>query len=128
MGDDFGDDFEIDPEVYYCFAQILSGHFTITDLRHILHECGCSDRSINSISSQAALIRENATVNRIFIRRAANSRQNLQHLSSLIVHVDSWYQAALVLYSDGLIAKSDVINIQHACATMDRYQLVCEAF
>ena len=115
----FGDDFEIDPEVYYCFAQILSGQYTLSDLRQILIGCGCSDRSINTLISQAVLIRENALVKRIFIRRAASSRQNLHHLSSLIVHVDSWYQAALVLYLEELITKEEVFAIQSACGLSD---------
>ena len=108
----FGDDAEVDALVYSVFADAIAGRLTPREVGRIMEAAGAYAEQIDTALARLEACGTAAVVDRIFIhldRGVPVSR--FRPLGGRVVPVQSWYQAALVLYAGGRIDAADVIDV-----------------
>ncbi len=108
----FGDDAESDAIVYSLYADILAGRVARAELERILDEAQAYDDQRAQTLALFDRAPRDDVVRRIVIhleRRSPTS--GFQRFGDRLVAVFNYFQAALVLYSDGQLGAVDVLRI-----------------
>ncbi len=108
----FGDDAEADAIVYCLYADLLSGRVPVIDLERILAAARAYPDEIARTMDLARRVPKGPVVGRIFIhldRRSAP--QGFRRYGRRLVPVFNYFQAALVLYADGVLSARQVLFV-----------------
>jgi hypothetical protein len=121
----FGDDAEQDAFIYSLYADLAAGTVDEEQLVAILDEAEVYDVTAESILSHFANTRVHDNVQRIFIhldRRSAPGR--FWVFGPRLIPIINYFQAALVLYADEVIAADGLIRVASEMIERDDYGLV----
>lgn len=108
----FGDDVEQDAFIYSLYADLAAGRVDRDLLFEILDDAGVYSRTRASILNRFSRMRQSDDVGRIFI--------NLDHHTApgrfwvygpRVVPITNYFQAALVLFSDGVLRVTPVLRV-----------------
>jgi hypothetical protein len=108
----FGDDAEADAIVYCLYADLLAGRVPVADLERILEAARAYPDEITRTLDLARRAPKGDVVRRILIhldRRSAP--QGFRRFGSRLVPVFNYFQAALILYADGVLSARQVIFV-----------------
>ncbi len=108
----FGDDAEADAIVYSLYADILADRVTGEELSRILDAARAYDDELEWTMSLFRRIRRRDAVGRILIhldRRSPTAR--FEVFGRRLVPIYNYFQAALILYADGLLTARQVLFI-----------------
>lgn len=120
----FGDDAEQDAFIYSLYADICAGRVTRELLLAILEEAEVYEPTIDSILTSFESLDPLDTVQRIFIhldRRSPPGR--FWVFGPRVVPIANYFQAALVLYDDGVLQADGVLRVAAGMIEQDRYGL-----
>lgn len=121
----FGDDAEQDAFIYSLYADLAAGTVDEEQLVQILDEAEVYDVTAESILSHFSNTRVHDNVQRIFIhldRRSAPGR--FWVFGPRLIPIINYFQAALVLYADEVIAADGLIRVASEMIERDNYGLV----
>ncbi len=121
----FGDDAEQDAFIYSLYADLCAGTVDQEQLVAILDEAEVYDSSAEAILSHFANTRTDDNVGRIFIhldRRTAPGR--FWVFGPRLVPIINYFQAAVVLYADEVIAADGLVRVAAEMIERDDYGLV----
>jgi len=108
----FGDDAEIDALVYSVFADAVSGRLRERDVARIMEAAGAYKAQIDTARRALEACGTGTVVDRIFIHLDRGVPvERFRALGGRVVPVQSWYQAALVLYAAGRLEAVDVVEV-----------------
>lgn len=108
----FGDDAEADAIVYCLYADLLAGRVPIVDLERILEAARAYPDEIARILDLARRVPKGPVVRRIVIHLDRRSPpQGFRRYGSRLVPVYNYFQAALVLYADGVLSARQVMFV-----------------
>jgi hypothetical protein len=108
----FGDDAEQDAFIYSLYADVVSGAVDLDGLGAILRAANVYHETADGILRHAAAVERQDTVRRIFIhldRRSPPGR--FLPLGPRIVPISNYFQAALVLFADGVMDAAGVLRV-----------------
>lgn len=108
----FGDDAEQDAFIYSLYADVVSGAVSVEMLGEILRAAHVYHETADGILRQARAVEQQDTVRRIFIhldRRSPPGR--FLPLGPRIVPISNYFQAALVLFGDGVLSAHGVLRM-----------------
>lgn len=109
----FGDDAEQDAFIYSLYADVVAGVVTSSALEAILHACRTYPHESRAILRHLEGLRpQHGKVGRIFIhleRRSPTRRFNAY--GPRVVPVFNWFQAAALLFSDGLLTQAALVRV-----------------
>jgi phosphoserine phosphatase len=100
----FGDDAEADAIVYSLYADILAGRVAGDELYRVMQATRAYDDEIERTMALAKQVRTDDAVQRIMIhldRRSPTAK--FEGLGKRLVPIYNYFQAALLLYADGLL-------------------------
>ncbi len=118
----FGDDAEQDAFIYSLYADMAAGKIDRDLLFEILDEAGVYSRTRASILEQAARMRVDDNVGRVFIHLDYNTAPGRFWVyGPRVVPISNYFQAALVLYSDGVLSLRPVLRVASGMIDRDRY-------
>lgn len=120
----FGDDAEMDAFIYSLYADIAAGAVDLDVLRRVLVEAEVYASPMARILELAANTRQAPTVGRIFINlegRTAPGR--FLPFGARVVPIVNYFQAAIVLWSDGSLPLEGVARIAVGMIERDDYGL-----
>ena len=121
----FGDDAEVDALVYSVFADAIAGRLRSRDVARIMEAAGAYPEQIETALARLDACGTAAVVDRIFIhldRGVPVSR--FRPLGGRVVPVQSWYQAALVLYAAGRLDARDVVEVAREVVAAETFGAV----
>lgn len=121
----FGDDAEQDAFIYSLYADLVGGRIDADRLRDILVEAEVYASPMGRILEMAEALEPRDTVGRIFInleRRTAPGRFTV--FGPRVVPIVNYFQAALVLWSDGVMSMDGVLRVAAEMIERDDYGLV----
>jgi hypothetical protein len=121
----FGDDAEQDAFIYSVYADLVGGRLDLEQLRDILVEAEVYSSPMGRILEMAEDIRLDDAVGRIFInleRRTAPGRFLV--FGPRVVPIVNYFQAALVLWSDGVMTVDGLLRVAGEMIERDDYGLV----
>jgi hypothetical protein len=108
----FGDDAEQDAFIYSLYADVVSGAIDLDQLGAILRAANVYHETADGILRHAASVERQDTVRRIFInldRRSPPGR--FLPLGPRVVPISDYFQAALVLFADGVLQARGVLRV-----------------
>jgi hypothetical protein len=116
----FGDDAEVDALVYSVYADAIAGRIAPAELSRILAAADAyPDHIVDALSALRQVGHADA-VDRIFIRLDRGRPLELfAPLGSRVVPVQSWFEAALVLYGSGELDAEGVARVATAAHLTD---------
>ena len=118
----FGDDAEQDAAIYSIYAEVTAGRLRGDRLAQLLKEAEVYRNNIDAIMAVADTITEGERVQRIFI--ILDRRSPLAHFKMYaprLVAVYNYFQAALVLFQDGVLEQHDLQRIALNMIARDGY-------
>ena len=108
----FGDDVEADALVYSVYADAVMGRIGAAQVSRIMERAGAYPDEIDATLDVLALVPRAEAVERIFIRQERGvSTARLAVLGTRVVPVRSWWQAALILESEGHLSSDAVQEV-----------------
>jgi len=108
----FGDDAEADAIVYCLYADLLAGRVPLADLERILAAARAYPDEIGKCLDLARRAPKGPVVRRILIHLDRRSPpQGFRRFGSRLVPVYNYFQAALVLYADGVLSARQVMFV-----------------
>jgi hypothetical protein len=108
----FGDDAEADAIVYCLYADLLAGRVPVADLERILEAARAYPDEIAHTMDLAHRTPKGPVVKRILIHLDRRSPpQGFRRYGSRLVPIYNYFQAALVLYADGVLTARQVIFV-----------------
>jgi hypothetical protein len=108
----FGDDAEADAIVYCLYADLLAGRVPVADLERILEAARAYPDEIAHTLDLARRAPKGPVVQRILIHLDRRSPpQGFRRYGQRLVPVYNYFQAALILYSDGVLSARQVIFV-----------------
>ena len=111
----FGDDAEVDAFVYCAYADAVSGRMSPVDLARIMRAAGAYPDDVDHALEALGRIPSAPLQERVFIRlERRRPVSDFAPLGSRVFPVHSWWQAALVLVSDGDLPAADAATVAHA--------------
>jgi hypothetical protein len=113
----FGDDAEQDALIYCLYAEVLAGRLDGDALRAVLRAGGAYGREREDIVRLAQAVEPGSHVRRIFIhldRRSPTAR--FDAFGARVVPIFNYFQAALVLSQDGLLAPPSLMRVVESMA------------
>jgi antitoxin component HigA of HigAB toxin-antitoxin module len=120
----FGDDAEQDAIIYAIYAEVVAGRIRGDALQNLLTQARVYPHNLAAIMAASDLIPPADRVRRIFIRLDRKSPpERFKPFQPLLVAVYNYFQAALVLFQDGLITAQDVIDISLHMIANDNYNI-----
>ncbi len=118
----FGDDAEQDAFIYSLYADMAAGKIDRDLLFEILDEAGVYSRTRASILEQAARMRVDDNVGKIFIHLDYNTAPGRFWVyGPRVVPITNYFQVALVLFSEGVLSLRPVLRVASAMIDRDRY-------
>jgi hypothetical protein len=120
----FGDDAESDAIIYSLFADILAGKIPGDELRRILQAARAYDDEIDRTLAAAERVLPHDAVGRILIhldQRSPTAR--FTRFGPRLVPIFNYFQAALVLYSDGILTARQVLFVALEMLDSPEYEL-----
>jgi hypothetical protein len=120
----FGDDAEADAIVYCLYADILAGHVTDDELARTLAAARAYPDEVERIVGLARAVGKRAAVQRIIIHLDQRSPPMAFHrYGRRLVPVYNYFQAALILYADGVLGARQVLFVALEMLESPEYQL-----
>ncbi len=113
----FGDDAEQDAFIYSLYADLLEGRVDARALASILDACDVYSRDRKAILERALTLPPGGRVRRIYIhldRRSPTARFNV--FGARVVPIYNYFQAALILFGDGLIGARSLLGVVESMA------------
>jgi hypothetical protein len=108
----FGDDAEADAIIYSLYADLLAGKVPMDELERILRAARAYEDECERIVALARKVVHHDSVQRILIhldRRSPTAR--FVRFGARLVPIFNYFQAALVLYCDGLLSARQVLFV-----------------
>lgn len=121
----FGDDAEMDAFIYSLYADIAAGAINDETLRDILVEAEVYASPMARILEHARTVDIESTVGRIFINlegRTAPGR--FLPFGARVVPIVNYFQAAIVLWNDGILPLTGVVGVAAGMIERDDYGLM----
>ncbi len=121
----FGDDAEQDAFIYALYAELAAGTVDLKVLTEILYEAEVYSETREIILEQARSLRVDGNVGRIFIhldRFTAPGR--FWVYGPRVVPITNYFQTALVLYADNVLAIDGVLRVAAGMIRNDGYGIV----
>jgi hypothetical protein len=120
----FGDDAEADAIIYFLYADILGGRVPVAELTRILESARAYPDEIEQTVALARRAPGGDVVRRIVIHLDRRSpTQPFRRFGPRLVPVYNYFQAALVLYADGVLDARQVMFIAFEMLDSKQYQL-----
>ena len=108
----FGDNIEEDTLIYICYSLILSQEISIPQLKKVMKKFGAYNRSFERLVNYIQRLHYGSEVKRIFIRLVDHHLgERLSRLSPLISPIHDWFQAAVILWEDGVLTDQQCKNL-----------------
>jgi hypothetical protein len=119
----FGDDSEADGVIYSLYADILAGHVSSSELRHVLEAARAYDDQIERTMALAEHVRGSCDcVQRVLIHLDKGSpTERFSHFGHRLVPIHNYLQAALVMYQDELIDCRQVLFVVDEMLASNEY-------
>jgi len=120
----FGDDAESDALVYNLYADLICGRVAIDDLPRILRIAQAYDDQIEEAVALVRRITPAPSVQRILIHLDQRSPTGgFAKYGRRVVPIYNYFQAALVLYADGVLTARQVLFVALEMLENDEYEL-----
>ncbi|MBA3539961.1 MAG: hypothetical protein H0T79_10060 [Deltaproteobacteria bacterium] len=120
----FGDDAEADAIIYCLYADLLAGKVSVSDLERVLTASRAYDDDAVRILDLARRAPMTNGVKRIFIHLDRRSAPlGFRGFGSRLVPVYNYFQAAAVLYQDGVLSARQVIFVALEMLDSGQYEL-----
>jgi hypothetical protein len=120
----FGDDAEADAVIYCLYADLLAGRVAMNDLARILEAARAYPDEVERTLAAAERAPKGDVVRRVIIHLDRRSpTAGFRRYGARLVPVYNYFQAALVLYSDGLLDARQVLFIAFEMLDSRQYQL-----
>ncbi len=120
----FGDDAEADAIIYSLYGDLLSGAVPLDELERVLHAARAYDDEIAKTMFLAERAVKTDSVKRIMIHLDMKSPTALfAQFGKRLVPIYNYFQAALVLYSDGVLSARQVLFVSMDMLTSPEYEL-----
>ncbi len=124
----FGDDAEADAIIYCLYADVLAERVSIGDLERVLVASRAYDDDVHSILELARTaprrVDSREVVDRVFIHLDRKSPSaGFRRFGRRLVPVFNYFQAALVLYMDGVLSARQVIFVALEMLDSKQYEL-----
>ncbi len=108
----FGDDAEADAMVYALYADVLAGNLPRDELVRILQAARAYDDEVERTLELAASVVHQDSVQRILIHLDQRSpTASFAKYGARLVPIYNYFQAALILYADGLLSARQVLFV-----------------
>jgi len=120
----FGDDAEADAIVYSLYADLLAGRLQLDELRRVLEAARAYDDEIERTVRLARRIEPSDSVKRILIhldQRSATA--GFAKYGRRLVPIFNYFQAALLLYADGVLDARQVLFVALEMLESPEYDL-----
>jgi hypothetical protein len=118
----FGDDWESDPLIYSLYADLVAGHLDRAALADILVRLRIDPARLVEIKALAVRLVPEPVVRRIFInleRRTPPGR--FRSFGTRLVPTFNYFQTAVVLHVDGMLALADVCGVGRSLLERSAY-------
>lgn len=120
----FGDDAEADAIIYCLYADLVAERVSLQDLERVLTASRAYDDDAVRILDLAARVPKHDAVKRLFIHLDRKSAPvNFGVFGPRLVPVFNYFQAALVLYGDGVLSARQVIFVALEMLDSKQYEL-----
>lgn len=118
----FGDDVEQDAFIYSLYADLAAGAVERKLLVDVLLEAGVYSKARSSILNRIARLEVDDNVGRIFIHLDKNTAPGRFWVyGPRVVPITNYFQAALVLFSDGVLALAPVLRVASGMLRLHDY-------
>ncbi len=119
-----GDDAEADAIVYSLYADILAGKISYQELTRIMQASRAYEDEIENTLSLAKQTKKQQCVQRILIHLDQRSpTATFRDFGERLVPVYNYFQAAVILYADGLLTANQTLTIAADMLDSSNYQL-----
>ncbi|HVV84679.1 MAG TPA: hypothetical protein VHE35_16550 [Kofleriaceae bacterium] len=120
----FGDDAEADALVYCLYDDLLAGRVATTDLARILEAARAYPDEVERTLAAASRAPRGPVVKRIVIHLDRRSPpMGFRRFGARLVPVFNYFQAALVLYADGVLSARQLVFIAFEMLDSRQYEL-----
>jgi hypothetical protein len=120
----FGDDAEADAIVYSLYADILASKVNRGDLRQVLVAARAYDDQVDRTLALAERVERGDTVKRILIHLDKRSpTATFAGFGRRLVPIYNYFQAALILYADGLLTARQVLFVAEEMLASSEYTI-----
>jgi hypothetical protein len=120
----FGDDAESDALIYMLYGDVVAGNVDRRTLQAILDAAGAYEDQREHTVALADRIEPSEVVRRILIHLDRRSPTAFfDRFGPRLVPIYNYFQAAIVLYADGLLSASDVVGVAREMLASGDYQL-----
>ncbi len=120
----FGDDAEADAIVYCLYADIVEGKVPVADLHRILAAARAYPDEVERTIDLARRVPKGPVVKRIVIHLDRRSAPvGFRQYGRRLVPVYNYFQAALVLYADGVLSARQVMFVALEMIESEQYEL-----
>jgi hypothetical protein len=120
----FGDDAEADAIIYCLYADLVAGLVPLTDLERILEAARAYPDEVVRTMTAAERVPKGDVVRRVIIHLDRRSpTAGFRRFGHRLVPVYNYFQAALILYADGLLDARQVLFIAFEMIDSKQYQL-----
>lgn len=120
----FGDDAEADALIYCLYDDLLAGRVATTDLARILEAARAYPDEIERTLAAASRAPRGPVVKRIIIHLDRRSPPvGFRRFGARLVPVFNYFQAALVLYADGVLTARQLVFIGFEMLDSGQYEL-----
>ncbi|MEZ4367006.1 MAG: hypothetical protein R2939_12065 [Kofleriaceae bacterium] len=124
----FGDDAEADAIIYCLYADLLAGRVGHADLERVLIAARAYPDDAERVLSLARQVPRGAAVGRIFIHLDRRSPpRGFRRFGRRLVPVYNYFQAALVLYADGVLDARQVLFVALEMLDSGQYKVAALA-
>jgi len=120
----FGDDAEADAIIYNLYADLLSGAVSSSELERVLQAARAYPDQIEHTLELVERLERADSVKRILIHLEARTpTANYTKFGSRTVPIFNYFQAALILYSDGVLTARQVLFVALEMLESPEYEL-----
>ena len=120
----FGDDAEADAIIYSLYADLLAGDIPLDELRKILVAARAYEDEIERTLELAARLPHSPSVARILIHLDQRSpTATFSQYGTRLVPIYNYFQAALVLYADGVLNARQVLFVGQEMLASGEFEL-----
>ena len=124
----FGDDAEADAIIYCLYADLIAGKVSLADLEAIMNAARAYDDEIEHALSLAKKLIHQDSVTRILIHLDLRSpTARFAKFGARVVPIYNYFQAAMVLYADGLLSARQVLFVALDMLTSGEFVLASMA-